>query len=142
MMKIKKEIVERIKRIERCAYPEEYISFGDVNSLNDFAEYMDCNLNEVHIKVNNSAYLLYSKIGNYIYIADFASIGKPTDAVGLLLEFLKKYKGYEIECDARKSTSYPFIKVLERRGLIRITNEKKSLMFDDEVNVHFTIKNE
>lgn len=133
--------IDNIKRIEKMAYPDGYVMFSYMDDIEDLStEYCDDD-EYLDILSAKDSYMIItiSKNKNKMYIVDYASLN-PIGGSGIIKQFLKKYKGYKVSCDARKSTSYPILKKLHKKKLIKIRLDVKSEEFDDERYVVFKVK--
>ncbi len=121
--RIDKNILEKIKEIEKEAYNKKsYIQMQNCEDVKDLADYMECNVSDIKVIFEDKYYMLLAEHNDYVEIVDFASTKKFMNFKKILsaLESLDK----PFYCDARKSTSYPIIKYLEKMGKCKITKDE------------------
>lgn len=115
------EEIERIKQIERKVYPTHMQYMQHVQSVANLIEYTESE--DSHIMLGPDWYLIVTPTE----IVDIATTGK----LGLqtmiqISNTLKECYGDKVfSLDARASTSYRLLKVLERRGQIKIHSSEE-----------------
>jgi hypothetical protein len=106
--------IQKIKRIERDAYPEYMQYLQSCNNLDDIAEYLECSPDQVFSLEGENWYLLASvdEDSRTMEIADLASVGKFNPFA--ITKLAREFKGFEVTMDLRESTSYPlFMKLVQ-----------------------------
>ena len=112
---------DKIKKIEAGAYPEEMRQLQFCNSWDDLTDY--CETKKVKVLLEEDWYLIIGVHKTFIEVVDWASINGCKNPIKAFL-FIKEVAGKKaIKLDARESTSYPFIKVLEKRGKLKIDED-------------------
>jgi hypothetical protein len=110
-------MIELLRRIERSAYPPHMRQMQDVNSIRDLAEYCECRVSEVRVIEGPNYYVIVALKDECCEIVDMAATGRFNFFA--VVSQLKSIVGdREVTLDARASTSYPLVRLMERRGLI------------------------
>ena len=117
-------MINKIKEIEASAYPEHMQMLQECYSMEDIADYCECSVSQLHILQKDNFYVLVANHKKYVEVVDWASTRRCVEPFAVF-KFIKNIaKGKTIKLDARKETSYPFIKEMEKRGLIKITHDE------------------
>ena len=118
-------MINKIKQIEASAYPEYMQMLQECYTLEDIADYCECSVKQLHILQKDNFYVLVASHKRYVEIVDWAAAGRCVEPF-VVFKFIKNIaKGKTIKLDAREGTSYPFIKEMEKRGLIKITHDNE-----------------
>lgn len=116
------ENLAKLKRIEREAYEGTgYMQMQYCTSWESVASYCECSLDDLHIAFIDDGYVIAACHEDYMEIVDLASSGRNMNLFAVW-DFLKEI-GKPMIFDARESTSYRLIKLLERRGEISIVED-------------------
>ena len=116
--------LNKIKEIERKAYPSFMWQFQDLETPEDAKDEVDCD-GEFFCHIDNGWYMLGCNGSSEVYIEDLASsrsLGFPE--LNTILRILKGFGNKVITADCRSSTSYKLLKLLEKKGSIEILEEE------------------
>ena len=120
---ITKKRLAKIKIIEKEAYKDNatFLQLQNKKTLQDVANYMKCNMENIKIILKDNYYLLMAERTNVVELVDFAKSGGYIDIRGLIntLETFDK----PFTCDARETTSYPILKFLDKKGFCKILRD-------------------
>lgn len=133
---------EKFEHIKRCvvlAYPEEdehdYIEYSNVN---DFLESILCEHGQIYVLTGQDWYFILIRELTHVVAYDFASAtGKCREIFkiyGILMELFRGQSGYLL---CRESTSYPLVKLLEKRGDYKIIKDKCIIRQDEKYHKLF-----
>lgn len=115
--------LEKVKEIERNAYPHFMQQFQDVETPAEAREEIDCN-GEFFCHIDDGWYILGCNSYDEVYIEDLASMKNlGFSELNKVLSILRNFGEKLITADCRSSTSYRFLKILEKRGSIQIISE-------------------
>ena len=114
--------LEKLKQIEATAYENTpYKQMQGRNSWNSIADYCEGSLNNLHIYMEDSWYLILAEQEDYIELVDLASTQRHTPLFKVM-EILYQYKK-PFTMDCRENTSYRMLQALEKAGRIEITSD-------------------
>jgi hypothetical protein len=135
--------IKLIKDIEKKSYPSFMRSFDSLRSKQDIIDYVTDGedydeqlMQNIKIVISDSSdwYMIFT-INNYenmIEVQDLAGhennsndIKKSLNKLNEIIEVFKPYKGMSIKADFRETTSYRLIKLLEKKQIIQIQDERK-----------------
>ena len=121
---LNKTNLQRVKEIEKKAYPKFMQQYQDVDSIEDAYDEIDCD-GDFFCHIADGWYILGCNNYDHIYIEDLARIRALNFSdLKYIINILKKYGDKLIKADCRSSTSYRLLKLAEKRGLIEIIEEK------------------
>ena len=125
------ENLQRIKTIEAAAYANTcYSQMQWVETWEDMADYMECDVEDIRMYCNDHFYLLVAEQEDYAEVVDLARSNGAADLVRVvrILESLDK----PLEMDCRESTSYPILKFMEKTGRCQILKDEP-YSWEDEI---------
>lgn len=111
-----KKVLKHLRRIERLAYPSHMRQMQDIRTFRDLKLY--CESRKVQLITTGKGYAIYTPNE----VIDMASLS-PKDSIELICKLSQALKGRTINLDARDETSYPLIKLFERRGKVIIHSD-------------------
>lgn len=115
--------LDKVKQIEKSAYPEFMWQFQDVESPAEAAEEVDCD-GDFFCHIDNGWYILGCNGPRDVYIEDLASVRNlGFSELNTILRILRGFGDKLITADCRSATSYRLLKIAERRGSIQIISE-------------------
>lgn len=125
---IDKKTVAAIKRIEEAAYPESLRGYTEVKTVKDLVERLGCcDAAQIEYYLEDDMYLLCSRHYNCVEIYDFASGTRKYTFVFRIKQYLyDRFCDDDIYLQSRETTSYPIMKLFEKRGSIRIISDEES----------------
>jgi hypothetical protein len=120
---IDQQKLDRIKDIERKAYPKFMYAYQDVETPEQAYDEIECN-GDYFCHVDNGWYMLGCN-DSEVYVEDLASI-RPLGftELNVILNILRQFGDKFITADCRFSTSYRLLKLAERKKLIEIFEEQ------------------
>lgn len=126
----------KIKEIAKCAYPDYFETFTDLN-LKEFMEYCCCvNISQLDFILEEDFYIVIACHYNCIEIVDCASRSKHyLKIMGLINKLMNRYKNRLVYVECRESTSYPLFLALHKHNKIRILED--TLRFKNNERLHF-----
>lgn len=112
--------------MEALAYPPHMCQMSNIKEWNDLVSYCE---GKPTIIVEDNGYLIFTKKE----IVDMVAL-HPYTAIKIFNQFRSQVKkGKKLSCDLRKSTSYPLVKAMERRGRVKIISESSWWWGDEEM---------
>lgn len=115
--------LDKVKEIEDIAYPNFMKGMQDIESISDVLDYAECD-GEIICLIEDDWYILGCNSRKSIEIVDLASKKSLTFSdINKIVNFLKSYGDKVINVDARATTSYRLIKLLQKRGAIEIIHD-------------------
>jgi hypothetical protein len=115
--------LDKVKQIEKTAYPEFMWQFQDVETPAEAAEEVDCD-GDFFCHIDNGWYILGCNGSKEVYIEDLASVRNlGFSELNTILRILRGFGSKLITADCRSATSYRLLKIAERRGSIQIISE-------------------
>ena len=117
---LSKAQIKMLRKIEARAYPKHMQYMQDIRSWADVQDY--CESENVEVLLKEHFYCIAAEDE----VVDLASISKLSlKDMSEVISFLKsKYEGNTFTLDAREDTSYPLLKVLEKRGRIQVFSDE------------------
>ena len=133
--------LEKIKRIEKSAYPEFMWQFQDVETPEQAYDEIDCD-GQFFCHIDDGWYMLGCNGANEVYIEDLASIRNlGFNELNTMLKILRGFGEKVITADCRSETSYRLLKIAERRGSIEMISERPWNWESEKMhNVVFKVK--
>ena len=121
-------LINRLKAIEKMAYPEEYQQLQEIATTRDIAEYVGCDDDELRVIVSNDWYAIIALTHNSVYIADLASERKKLNRIQFF-EFITKLKEIMgnrkiLKFEARESSSYRLVKRAVEQGVLDVVMDE------------------
>ena len=119
---ITNEILEKIKRISKVAYPGEKMVYEKLNTVDDMvANGFFCRKEKVYVLTGDDWYFLLQRHITHIFAYDFASsTGKCPDIFRVYSELLSLFSGRRGILYCKTDTSYPVLLQIAKRGYIRV----------------------
>lgn len=115
--------LQKVKEIERAAYPEFMWQFQDIENPSEAYEEIDCD-GQFFCHIDNGWYMLGCNGPSEVYIEDLASVKNLGFAeLNRILTILRSFGDKLITADCRGSTSYRLLKIAEKRGRIQVIEE-------------------
>jgi hypothetical protein len=119
--------LEKVKEIEKRAYPEFMLRYDSIDSVDDAKEELEseCGGGQYFCHVDNDWYILGCNRANEIEVEDLASVKSLGFAeLNIILNLLRSFGPKNIRADCRSGTSYRLLKLAEKRGSIEIFSEE------------------
>jgi len=118
----------KVKEIEAKTYPRymQYINrnIGDDISIEDIANYLECDVSEVFIYVGDNWYILACVRPNKVQIEDLACAGGfSINGAKKFFNIMKGFGDKTIVADCKEDTSYRMLKKAEALGWLNIESE-------------------
>jgi hypothetical protein len=115
--------LQKVKEIEKRAYPEFMWQFQDIESPAEAYEEIDCD-GQFFCHIDNGWYMLGCNGPESVYIEDLASTRNlGFSELNTILRVLRSFGQKTITADCRSTTSYRLLKLAEKRGSIQIISE-------------------
>lgn len=119
--------LEKVKEIEKRAYPEFMLRYDSIDSVDDAKEELEaeCGGGQYFCHVGDDWYILGCNRSNEIEVEDLASARSLGFAeLNIILNLLRSFGPKNIRADCRSGTSYRLLKLAEKRGSIEIFSEE------------------
>ena len=134
---INKENLEKIKEIEKLAYPNQFQMYQYIDTVEDAYGHIDCD-GDFFCHIGENWYILGCNDPEEIEVHDLASAKKNLgfSELNIILNLLRGFGDKMVSADCRDSTSYRLLKLAEKRGSIKIMNEMSYWDRDFGENMH------
>lgn len=128
--------LEKIKHISLMAYGEDADCYRGVNTVAEFVNGIGCDAAQLDFNVEDGFYWLCIEHYNCIELYDLASeTCRYVNITKVIAEFFKRYNKKIIYCKSRATTSYPILKLYEKRGKIEIPTDMVRTSFGEEYHL-------
>ena len=104
---------------------EGHIPYEEIDSVEDFSLYYNCNIEDIHIVLGQDWFISYIDWNDAIEIMEWVSLENSKDKFKQTLEMMKyiieillQTKNRQIDTIMRHSSSYSFYELLKKRGYI------------------------
>jgi len=128
-----RKVLSHLKRIEKAAYPSYMRMMQSCRSLEEIAEYAECDVSNLIIRTGENWYCIIADHGNWAEIVDMAAEGVMRDMFSLIETMRQQLSGKRIVLDARVSTTYPIIRRLAQRYRLSILRDEPWFWGEDEM---------
>jgi len=112
-----RKLLNHLKKLERQNYPEFMQYMQDIDNWEEFCEYCECDNPVVHSTDGSCLIMTHSEIVDLV--------ATPQDIFRIYKWVREHFGNRIIEGDFRYNTSYPIIKLFEKRKKINILSETK-----------------
>ena len=133
--------LDRVKAIEKIAYPTHMQFYGDFDDIDDVIDYADCD-GQIDCIVQDDWYAIFCNGPREVEVIDLAA--RRSLSLSDLLVIYQKMTSFGnkiFTMNARASTSYRLIKLGEKRGMFEILlDEPNSLNGEPMHEIEFRIK--
>jgi hypothetical protein len=125
--------IARIKEIESLAYPPHMRMYSDFETPEDVEDYAECD-GAPFCHVDEGWYILGCDDPGEAYVADLASVRPLGFAeVNKIVGILRGFGNKPITASCRQSTSYRLLHLMEKRGVIKILEDRHGNNWGGEV---------
>ena len=133
---ITNEKLARIKEISRLAYPSEESTYENIGSIDELAtEGIYCRKGKLYVLTGDDWYFILIRELTHIFAYDFASSsGRCTEILKVYSELISLFRGKKVVMCCVENTSYPLIRLIEKRGYLKII--KDTLVVQDGERLH------
>jgi hypothetical protein len=134
---INKENLEKVKEIEKLAYPTQFHFYQNVDSVEDANDHIDCD-GDFFCHIGEDWYILGCNDPEEVEVHDLASAKRNLgfSELNIILNLLRSFGDKTISADCRDATSYKLLKLAEKRGSIKIMREMSYWDRDFKENMH------
>jgi len=133
--------LDRVKAIEKIAYPSHMQFYGDFDDIDDVIDYADCD-GQIDCIIQDDWYAIFCNGPREVEVIDLAA--RRSLSLSDLLVIYQKMTSFGnkiFTMNARASTSYRLIKLGEKRGMFEILlDEPNSLNGEPMHEIEFKIK--
>ena len=133
--------LDRVKAIEKIAYPSHMQFYGDFDDIDDVIDYADCD-GQIDCIIQDDWYAIFCNGSREVEVIDLAA--RRSLSLSDLLVIYQKMTSFGnkiFTMNARASTSYKLIKLGEKRGMFEILlDEPNSLNGEPMHEIEFRIK--
>jgi hypothetical protein len=133
--------LDRVKAIEKIAYPSHMQFYGDFDDIDDVIDYADCD-GQIDCIIQDDWYAIFCNGPREVEVIDLAA--RRSLSLSDLLVIYQKMTSFGnkiFTMNARASTSYRLIKLGEKRGMFEILlDEPNSLNGEPMHEIEFRIK--
>ncbi len=124
---ITNDTLVEIKRIEQLAYPKQMRAYAEINSVKEFADYLECyDSVQIDCFLKEDFYLICILHYNCVELFDLASEKQKCRDIFTVEKYIADhYLKKDLYANSRETTSYPLYKLCEKRGKIKIIEDEE-----------------
>lgn len=125
---------DRVKQIEKTAYPNHMQFYQDFDDIDDIIDYADCQ-GQIDCHVENDWYAIFCNGAKEVEIIDLAST-RPLSLSDLFVVYKKllSFGDKLFTMNARETTSYRLIKLGEKRGMFEIISDEPNSLYGEPMH--------
>lgn len=119
---------EKFQHIKHCAekaYGISELDLHDCDSMADFLDQLGTQLGKVYVLTGDTWYVVAIQEISIVVVEDFASsTGRCMEIMSVYRTLFDLFKGKRIFMKCRETTSYPLVKIFERKGTYSIESDE------------------